>query len=262
MSNGFEWNVTLVWARNINKVTELAPGLDALNLGGQWNVSTQARVGKPYGSIFGPGFVRDPNGNVVHGADGLPVIDETYKVLGNATPKWTGGITNTFTYKGITLDVLVDGRYGGDVYSMTTTWGRYSGVLEETLKGREEGIIGTGVIDNGDGTFSPNNIVVSAEQYNKAAYSNDVAESSVFDATFIKLRQVQLGYRLPNSLFGNLPFRDVTISVVGRNLALLYATIPHIDPETSFSSSNANQGLEFGQIPTNRSIGFNINFKL
>jgi TonB-linked SusC/RagA family outer membrane protein len=262
LSNGFDWNVTLVWARNINEVTELAPGLDALNLDGQWNVSTQARVGESYGALFGPGFVKDPDGNIVHGANGLPLIDESYRVIGNVTPQWTGGITNSFSYKGITLDVLIDGRYGGDVYSMTTTWGRYAGVLEETLLGRENGIIGTGVIDNGDGTFSPNNIVVSAEQYNKAAYSNDVAESSIFDGTFIKLRQVQLGYRLPNELFGNLPFRDVTVSVVGRNLALLYATIPHIDPETSFSSSNGNQGLEFGQLPTNRSIGFNVSFKL
>lgn len=262
MSNGFEWNVVLNWARNINEVTELAPGLDALNLGGQWNVTTQARVGQPYGTLFGPGFVKDPNGNIVHGDNGLPVIDPTYRVLGNVTPQWTGGITNTFTYKGIILDVLIDGRYGGDIYSMTTTWGRYSGVLEETLLGRETGIVGKGVIDNGDGTFRPNDVVVTAEQYNKAAYSNDVAESSIFDGTYIKLRQVQLGYRLPNSLFGNLPFRDVTVSVVGRNLGLLYATIPHIDPETSFSSGNGNQGLEFGQIPTNRSIGFNINFKL
>lgn len=262
LSNGFEWNVVVNWARNINEVTELAPGLDALNLGGQWNVSTQARVGEAYGALFGPGFVKDPDGNIVHGENGLPLIDETYRVLGNVTPKWTGGITNTFTYKGILLDVLIDGRYGGDIYSMTTTWGRYSGVLEETLLGRETGIVGDGVIANGDGTFRPNNVVVSAEQYNKAAYSNDVAESSIFDASFIKLRQVQLGYRIPNSLLGNFPIRDITVSIVGRNLGLIYANVPHIDPETAFSSGNGNQGLEFGQIPTNRSLGFNVNFKL
>lgn len=261
MSNGFEWNVSLVWARNINEVVELAPGLDALNLGGQWNVTTQARVGQPYGTIFGPGYVKDPNGNIVH-ENGLPLTDATYRVLGNVTPKWTGGITNTFTFKGITLDVLIDGRYGGDIYSMTTTWGRYSGVLKETLLGRETGIVGSGVIDNGDGTYRPNDVVVTAEQYNKAAYSNDVAEGSVFDGSFIKLRQMQLGYRIPNKVWGSTPFRDVTISLVGRNLFLLYATIPHIDPETSFSAGNGNQGLEFGQIPTNRSVGFNINFKL
>jgi TonB-linked SusC/RagA family outer membrane protein len=262
LSNGFEWNVAVNWARNINEVTELAPGLDALNLGGQWSVSTQARVGESYGALYGPGFKKDPKGNIIHGSNGLPEIDETYRVLGNVTPKWTGGLTNTFTFKGITLDVLIDGRYGGDIYSMTSTWGRYSGVLEETLLGRETGIVGKGVLDNGDGTFRPNDIVVSAEQYNKAAYSNDVAESAVFDGTYIKLRQVQLGYRLPNTLLGNFPLRDITVSIVGRNLGLLYATIPHIDPETSFSNGNGTQGLEFGQIPTNRSIGFNVNFKL
>ncbi len=261
-SNGFEWNITLNWARNINEVTELAPGLDALNLGGHWNVSTQARVGEAYGAIFGPGFVKDPSGNIVHGENGLPLIDATYRVLGNFTPKWTSGLNNTFMYKGITLGVLIDGRYGGDIHSMTTSWGRYAGVLEETLLGRETGIVGKGVIDNGDGTFRPNDVVVTAEQYNKAAYSNDAAESAVFDGTYIKLRQIQLGYRFPNKIFGKTPFRDVTLSFVGRNLGLLYATIPHVDPETAFSSGNGGQGLEFGQAPTNRSIGFNINFKL
>jgi len=261
LTNGFEWSVGLNWARNINEVTSLAPDLDALNLGGQWNVSVQARVGETYGSLFGPGFVKDPNGNIVHGSNGLPLTDPTYRVLGNVTPQWIGGITNNFSFKGINLNVVMDGRYGGDVYSMTTTWGRYSGVLEETLFGRETGIVGDGVLANGDGTFRPNDIVVDAEKYNKAAYSNEVAESSIFDGTFLKLRQVQLGYRIPNKVFSKLPIREVTVSIVGRNLALLYATIPHIDPETSFSSGNGNQGLEFGQIPTNRSIGFNINVK-
>jgi TonB-linked SusC/RagA family outer membrane protein len=259
LKNGFSWDIAINFARNINEVISLAPGLDQLVLGGQWNVDVQARPGQPYGSLFGPGFLKDSNGNIVH-IDGIPQIDETYRVLGNTTPKWTGGITNTFSYKNLVLDVLVDGRYGGDIYSMTTTWGRYSGVLEETLLGRETGIVGVGVMEDSEGNFVPNDVVVTAEAYNKAAYSNAVAESSIFDGTFIKLRQVQLGYTIPNKFFGKTPFRDVTVSLVGRNLALLYATIPHIDPETSFSSGN-EQGLEFGQIPTNRSLGFNVSFK-
>lgn len=262
LSNGFEWNVSFNFARNFNMVTELAEGLESLTLGGQWNVSVQARVGEAYGSLYGPGFKRDPKGNIIHGEDGLPEIDTNYKILGNVTPKFTSGITNTFSFRGLSLDILIDGRYGGDVYSMTTTWGRYAGILEETMIGRELGIVGKGVIANGDGTYRRNDVVVSAEAYNNRAYSNNVAESSIFDGTFIKLRQVQLGYRLPNTLLKKLPIRDVTVSVVGRNLALLYSTIPHIDPETSFSSANGAQGMEFGQIPTNRSIGFNINFKL
>ncbi len=257
---GFSWDVAVNFARNINEVISLAPGLDQLVLGGQWNVDVQARPGQAYGALFGPGFLKDPNGNIIH-ENGIPQIDETYRVLGNTTPKWTGGINNTFSYKGLVLDVLIDGRYGGDVYSMTTTWGRYSGVLEETLLGRETGIVGTGVKVGADGNFVQNDVVVTAEAYNKGAYSNAVAESSIFDGTYIKLRQLQLGYTLPNRFFGKTPFRDVTVSVVGRNLGLIYATIPHIDPETSFSSGN-EQGLEFGQIPTNRSLGFNVSFKL
>jgi len=257
----FGWNMALNFARNVNEVVELAPGLDQLTLGGQWNVNVEARVGQPYGALFGPAFKRSPDGDIIHDK-GLPETDETFQVIGNVTPQWTGGINNTFTFKGVLLNVLIDGKYGGDMYSMTTTWGRYSGVLEETIFGRETGIVGVGVIDNGDGTFSENDVIVPAEDYNKAAYSNSIAESSIFDATYFKLRQVQLGYTLPNSVIGKLPFRDVTVSVVGRNLALLYSTVPHVDPESAFSSSNGNQGLEFGQIPSNRSLGFNISFKL
>ncbi len=145
---------------------------------------------------------------------------------------------------------------------MTTTWGRYAGVLKETLIGREGGIVGKGVkqIVGSDGkpAFVENDVVVDAEAYNKAAYVDGIAAGSVFDASYIKLREIRLGYN-----FGqvrNTPFQDLSVSIVGRNLALLYSVVPHIDPETSFNSGNV-QGLEFGQIPSARSIGFNISAK-
>jgi hypothetical protein len=146
---------------------------------------------------------------------------------------------------------------------MTTTWGRYSGVLEETTIGREGGIVGTGVkeVKNADGTTSyvTNDVVVTAEEYNHAAFNNTIAGGSVFDASYIKLRELSLGYTFKSLFKGTV--RDLTISVVGRNLALLYSKVPHIDPETSFSNTNV-QGLEFGQLPSARSIGFNIAFKI
>ncbi len=257
----FAMDIDVNWAKSKNEVVKLNGDLDTYRIGGQWSVDILAKVGEPYGAIFGPAFLKSPDGDVIH-KDGLPVIDPVNRVLGNIQPDWTGGINTTLTYKGITLSALVDAKIGGDLHSMTYSWGRYAGVLEETLIGRETGIIGKGVVDNGDGTFSPNTVSVRAETYNKAAYSKDIAESAVFDASYAKLRQIQFGYTLPNSVMGKLPFKDVSISIVGRNLAILYSKIPHIDPESAFSSSNGEQGQEFGQLPSTRSIGFNINFKL
>ena len=260
-NDDFVWNIYGNWSWIDNEVVSLGGDLDALTLGGQWNVDVQARPGQPYGALFGPGYLRDPEGNIVHDNAGLPRIDETYKVLGNVVPDWTGGIGTSLTYKGITLSTLIDAKWGNDIYSMTTTWGRYAGVLEETIEGRETGLIGEGVIQTGENTYVENNIVASAKAYNQRAYSNSVAEGSVFDGSFVKWRELSLGYTLPNSLLGDFPMRDISVNLIGRNLAILYTTIPHIDPETSFGTGNGNQGLEFGQLPSARSMGFNVSFK-
>lgn len=257
----FTFDVNLNWAKNNNMVESLG-GLTALNLGGQWNVNIQAREGEPYGVLFGPGYLRDPNGEIVH-IEGIPQRDATNKILGDIQPDWTGGVSVDLRYKSVSLNALVDMKQGGDVYSMTSTWGRYSGVLEETLIGRETGIVGDGVKNIGTATepnYVANDVVVNAETYNKAAYSNAVAEGSVFDASFVKLRQVMLTYELPNKWFNKNVFQGASISLVGRNLAILHRNAPHIDPETGFSSANAEQGQEFGQLPSARSIGFNLNF--
>lgn len=258
-TNDLVFNVTVNFSAFSNEVVSLGD-LETLVLGGQWNMTLEAREGLPYGVIYGPAFERSPAGEIVY-SNGLPVIAEENKVLGDIQPDWTGGIRPSLTYKGLSLSALVDAKMGGEIHSMTTTWGRYAGILSETVVGRETGIVGEGVIDNGDGTFSPNNVVVSSEAFNKAAYSNDVVESAVFDASYVKLRQVSLGYNVPNKLLSKLAISDMNISLVGRNLAILYSKIPHIDPETGFSSANAEQGQEFGQLPSTRSFGFNINFK-
>ena len=251
------------FAQNTNEVVSLADGLDQLSLGGQWNVEIQARPGQPYGTLFGPGFSKDPNGNIIN-VNGLPQIDSEFRPIGNITPDFTAGIGATLTWKGIRLDALVDGKFGGDLYSMTYSWGRYAGVLSETLLGREGGIVGPGVMVDpaGDGTtYIPNDVVVPGKVYNQTAFQNGVAESSIFDATYVKLRHVTLGYTFDNSLFGNFPLKDLQVAVVGRNLALLYSKVPHVDPETAFSTANADLGQEFGQLPSARSIGFNVSFK-
>ncbi len=258
--SGFTVDFGVNFAKNTNEVVSLGD-LDNLVLGGQWSMNLEAREGHAYGDIVGTYFERDDAGNIIHN-NGLPVLADGTKVLGNVTPDWTGGVTLAIGYKSLKLSALVDAKMGGDIYSMSTTWGRYAGVLSETLYGREGGIVGDGVMSDGMGGYTPNTVVQSAETYNKAAYSNSIVESSVFDASYVKLRQVMLSYKLPSKWLNKTKLDAIDVSLVGRNLAILYKTVPHIDPETGFSDSNANLGQEFGQLPSARSMGVNVSIKL
>jgi TonB-linked SusC/RagA family outer membrane protein len=259
-----DWKVDLDlnFAQNRNKVESLGGDLETLVLGGQWGVDIEARVGEPYGTIYGPGYARNDNGDIIY-EDGLPTVGDR-KILGNVTPDWTGGANLTVAYKNFSFGALVDAKIGGDIFSMTNTWGRYAGVLEETAEGRETGVVGVGVMNVGteeNPVWQENNIIANAKDYNRAAYVSNVAEGSVFDASFVKLRQLSLGYKLPNKVLKNTGLDEINFAIVGRNLAILHKNAPHIDPESAFSNSNGNQGLEFGQLPSARSIGFNVGVK-
>lgn len=259
----FSFDIDFNWAKNENEVTSLGE-LDSYVLGGQWGgVTLQARPGGlPYGVIVGRDFERSPDGQVIY-ENGLPVVNQDQQVLGDIAPDWTGGVSLAFRYKNFDLSTLVDAKIGGEVHSMTYSWGgRYAGTLEETLIGRETGVVGNGVMSDGNGGFVPNDVTVPAQVFNQAAYSNDIESSAVFDASYVKLRQVTLGYSIPSRLLKNTPVQSLKFSLVGRNLALLHKKAPHIDPETGFSSDNGGeQGQEFGQYPSARNIGFNINLK-
>jgi TonB-linked SusC/RagA family outer membrane protein len=255
----FSFDIDLNFAKNNNKVTSLG-GLDTYILGSQWGITLEARTGEAYGSLVGRGFAKDSEGNVIY-EDGLPVIESDKKILGNIAPDWTGGANFSMKYKGFDFSTLIDAKVGGDVHSMTYAWGRYAGTLEETLIGRETGVVGNGVMSDGAGGYVQNNVVVSAKSFNQTAYGNTIEESAVFDATYVKLRQMSLGYTFPKQWLNGTTLQDFKFSIVARNLAILYKAAPHIDPETGFSSSNGNQGMEFGQIPSARSYGFNVSVK-
>jgi len=255
----FSFDVDVNFAKNQNKVISLGP-LDTYPLGGQWGVTLEARPGDPYGDLVGRGFEKDPNGNVIY-ENGLPKIDATRKVLGNITPDWTGGANFNIKYKNFDFSTLVDAKVGGDVHSMSYAWGRYAGTLEESLIGRETGLVGNGVKSDGAGGFVKNDVVIGAKAFNQTAYGNTVEESAIFDATYVKLRSMTLGYSLPTKWLKNSAVSNIKFSIVARNLAILYKKAPHIDPETGFSSDNGEQGQEFGQIPSARSYGFNVNVK-
>ena len=249
----FRWDVTFNWSKNTNKVVELAEDIEQFVLGSYWSMQVLAVPGEAYGVLYGYDFERDPNGNVIF-YDGLPSQGELTE-LGNVTPDWLGGMMNEFSWKGLSASFLIDMKKGGDLYSMTTTWGRYAGALEETLIGREGGIVGDGVMPDSNGGYVTNTVVADCEAFNKESYHNNLQYSSVFDGSYIKLREIRLGYRFGN--LGNLPIKEINVSAVGRNLAILSTNVPHIDPETAFSSGNV-QGLEYGQLPSARSMGFSI----
>ncbi len=246
------------FAKNVNEITDLG-GAESVTFGGQWSTDIQAVLGQPYGVLVGPAFARNENGDIIY-SGGLPTIGDV-EVLGNIQPDWRGGITMDLSYKGIKLNTVFDAKIGGSIYSMTNTWGRYAGVLEETLLGRETGLVGDGVMNVGTADapeWVDNNIVVTSQAFNQRAYSNSVAESSVFDASFVKWRQLIIGYQFPKKWIDKSPFMNAEISFVARNLAILHRNSPHIDPESAFSSADGEQGQEFGQLPSTRSLGFNL----
>jgi len=259
-NNDFKFDIDLNWGKNKNEVVSLGE-LESLVLGGQWSMTLEAREGEAYGSIVGPAFERTSSGTMIY-ENGLPKIAPGTEILGNITPDWTGGANFIFSYKQFSFNALIDAKIGGDVYTMTNSWGRYAGVLSETIKGRETGIVGDGVMPDGSGNYIPNTVVVSSKLFNQAVYSNNVVESSVFDASYVKLRQLQLSYKFPKKMLDKSFLADMSFSLVARNVAILYKNVPHIDPESAFSDDNGTQGQEFGQLPSARSIGFNIQLKL
>ncbi|MDR6808341.1 TonB-linked SusC/RagA family outer membrane protein [Dyadobacter sp. BE34] len=277
-TEAFEWQVGLNWARNKNKVVSLANNLTTYQLNTSYNpltqttstnsfrgLSVEARVGQPYGTFFGKGFLRAPDGQIVYDAQGYPMLESSSRVLGNFTPDWIGGFSNTFRYKNLSLSTLIDVKHGGDIFSQSINIGRYTGVLAETTLGREDGIVGQGVVNKGTAAapeYVPNEKRISSEEYHHKYYLLTNNENTIFDASYVKLREVKLTYMLSGQVFKKLPFRDIAISVVGRNLALLKSNLPHIDPETSYYNDGNLQGIENGQIPTTRTVGFNISFNL
>ena len=258
---GFSWNMTVNWAKNQNQVNELYGDLEAYTITSSWNgVSIEARPGEPFGAIRANAFLRDSvSGEKIIGSNGLPIPAESPQNVGNITPDWTGGLRNTFSYKNVSLSVLIDGRKGGDIFSVSDWFGGYAGLTEETAADgiREHGMIVDGVNEEGE----PNDIVVAPQSYYAGYWG--LEENSIIDGSYIKLREAVLTYRLPASLISNVGFiQSAGISVVGRNLAMLYTHWTNdvgIDPETGFGTGLNGIGLEQFQLPTSRTIGFRIN---
>lgn len=260
LDNGFGWDLTASYTRTRETVDELAGDLESLSIGNYYNVSVEARPGERYGNMYGRHYVRDGDGNIVVGSNGLPLNSSENPVglLGNYNPDWVGSLRNAFSYRGLELAFQLDTRQGGVVYSMTNYYGRRSGVLIESLVGREDSATQRDYVVPGvmvvDGDTVPNDIPVMAQEYHRNL--GGIAEAFTFDASFVKLREVSLSYEVPSSLTERLRLSRLRLGLVGRNV-YLWTDVPHIDPETAFSAGNL-QGYEYSQMPTGRSFGFNV----
>jgi len=256
-SGDFSWDVSLNFATYNNEVVELAEGVNNIIMGSTWAADVRLQEGEPYMAIFGQDFQRNDDGQIIVGDNGIPLVEADRKFLGTAIADYTGGLRNTFKWKGITASALIDFQQGGSLHSTSLQWAAYSGMLPKTAEGniREEGMIINGVNEEGN----PNTVAVDPQVYYQTIWN--VAAPNVYDASFIKLREVRLGYTLPNRLLSNLPIRDVNIAFLGRNLAILSSDLPYLDPQVVTGTGNI-QGLENAQVPSTRSLGFNLSFKL
>ena len=268
IKSAITWDVSLNFAKNNSKVISLIEGQKEI-VGEEPRTRTvfiKHIVGSPYGMITGQTQLRDPSGQLVYTSDGTPLTDGTYNILGNGVPDFTGGLNNSFTYKQLNLTFLIDFKSGGDIYSGTNVRMTQAGFTKQTLLGRqgEAPLIITGVVQdgsnpNGDPIFKPmTKTLTPGEAQNYWSQLGDrAAERFVYNASFVKLRQITLGYNLPKRLLGKTSLQNLMVSFVARNLAILYKNVDNIDPESSYTSSNS-QGLDYFGMPATRTFGFNI----
>ena len=256
-TSDFTWDMSWNFTKNNNKLVELQDDLQNYILtNAPFRVQLAAQVGYSYGVILGTDFVYDANGNKVVGSNGYYKAS-AIKPLGSVLPDYNMGLRNTLKYKNLSMSFLFDMQQGGKYFSTSHMWGMYSGMLEESALGgnREAGVVLAGVKENGQ----PNDILLDAATWG-ASYYNTVDAQNVFDASYIKLRDLTIGYDLPKSIIGNT-LQGVRVSFFGRNLLAWNLAFKGIDPEnTSYGSGNI-QGLEGGSLPSTRTYGFNVNFK-
>ncbi|MFD1144803.1 SusC/RagA family TonB-linked outer membrane protein [Larkinella insperata] len=292
LNNGFQWDLSVNFAKNVNQVVELSDLLETFTVAeARWAGATIiAEKGKPFGTIMGNGFLRDESGNrVFNSSNGEPLPTTQPIALGNTLPNWTGGMITSFSYKGLQLKAALDVRMGGDIFSMSNMTMHMNGSHINTEAGRESwneyqqerqaaqaagaegniddpaspyyvnrnnrGYIGEGVNQEG----KPNAIPISPAAYWQSI-GNNIPEPFIYDASYVKLRDLGLNYTFSNAVLKKTPFKTVTLGVIGRNLWIIHKNTPNIDPESNYNNGNG-QGFEYGSLPGRRRYGFNLVLK-
>jgi len=283
----FKWLTTLNFAKNISEVVELAENIHHWGLGDDKGISVSATVGRPYGDLRGKAYLRNSNGDIIVDAQtGLPKISVSDTILGNFHPDWMGSISQMFRFKNITFSVMFDIRKGGEIYSLTNVYSHQNGNAKATLNGREGwyesenqrieadlppykwfptgGVIVDGVVNKGtenEPVWVKNSLYVDPAKYwfwLAGGGNNSIAEAFIYDASFIKIREVLFSYQLSDELVKRTPFQSLNVSASVRDLMYLKKNTPNISPESSYSTGNI-QGVENCAFPSTRKFVFTLN---
>ncbi|SDM31041.1 SusC/RagA family TonB-linked outer membrane protein [Pedobacter antarcticus] len=262
-TNNFTWDASLNFTTFRSVVKELAPGVTMISLGGFTSPNVQAVAGQQYGLIYSNMYLRDDQGRMVIKANGLPQATAAVGQVGNPNPKFTAGLSNSFTYKDFNFSFLLDFKYKGDILSRTVGDLRINGVAKETAefdRFNADGTVSKPYLFEGvhaDGT--PNTTNVSAQDYWGLSGKYVAWEGYVLDATYLKLREATFSYNLPSKLLERTKFISrLQISIYGRNLLTYAPHFPHLDPEQNVLGVSNARGLEFGIQPVARTFGATI----
>lgn len=285
----WEWNTIFIWSKNKNKILSLSEQADKQQVIGSYvsgNVSLIGTVGGTTGDLWGYKLVRNDAGEVIIGENGLPKRAEEIEYVGCAYADWRGGFNTTLRYKNWKLSMQWDGQYGGLIYSQSHHKMSEQGHITETLNGRLPGtkfymditdstvakqitdagyklvdgtyMIAPGVVENPDGTYSPNTKVVTVESYYKETFRIANVETNSFDGSYLKLRELRLDFDCPKNWLKKTFLSNASLGVYGRNL-LCITSYPMFDPESvSLNGSSMVSGVEVGTLPTTRSYGINL----
>lgn len=280
VTKDLRWDVSLNWSRNRNEVVSLFEGTENFQLGNfQGGVTINATVGQPYGTILGTDYVytdeasgntySDPIVNQEGSRAGYYMVSGTSdNVIGDQNADWNGGLLNKLTYKSWAFSFLFDWQKGGDIFSLDQWYGQGTGLYDNTVGNNDLGnplrntiADGGGIILSGvkpDGT--PNDIRIPGGDYHAQGWSRDPNARFVYDASYIKLRNITLSYTMPQSILAKSFIKGVTFSLTASNVAILMKNLPYADPEGGLGAGNM-QGWQSGVMPTTRNFGFSVNLQ-
>ncbi|WP_375181054.1 SusC/RagA family TonB-linked outer membrane protein [Chryseobacterium sp.] len=263
-TKSFSWMIGANWSANENRVLTTSEGFDGIisTVGGV--VFYKAVVGGSLGDMYGFKLVKNSQGQVVYDNAGLPLRPAEIEKVGNAFPKWRAGLQNDFKIKNFTVSFSFDGQYGGVAYSQSHHKMSEQGKLKSTLPGRDNPngmIVGEGVVQNPDGSYSPNTKAVTVSAYYAEYYRRANVETNTFSTDFIKLRDARIAYSFPKETIKSLGLQDLTLAIFGKNL-WMWTKFPMFDPEVAtLDNATITPGVEMGQLPTARTVGFQLNLK-
>ena len=265
----FKWNITVNWSKNVNKLVSLYKDVRNIQLGSyQGGVTIDARVGEPYGTIEGTDYVTLDGKPLIDGNGHYVITSTSDNVIGNSQPDWQSGIINNFSYKNWSLAFKIDWSKGGQVFSLDQWYGQATGIYPETVFTNDLGNPVRNSLADGGGTIlwgvnsngEPNSVREDASNYSAFGYYFSPNAKYVYDASYIKLRNVSLTYRMPSSMLKNTFLTGVSFSLVGNNLWIIHKNLPYADPEAGVSSGNL-QGWQSGTLPSTRTVGFTVNLE-